>query len=674
MSISQLQIPPTVCPYKTNTLFYFISVPTKLLPSVVGSDKQSAESKGSKKEADAKQRDIKNFFAPKSAAAAATAAALETAQSHFQVEEDNATIFGAAGDDNTTRNIDPQPRVAWRSAPVPVSFAPTTTFSMPPSQAPRDERTRHAAPYVSFLPPPAVPAELSLVFSQLTDPPSHPPSLILTQALVTSQLTDPPSEPHTQEVPEPETEPARLPTDFLPKATANSNPPNRATSDPALFTIPDEGFEWGDTSVMDTGGGPDSGSKEKCTSSRADDDETLSAWGETPGETRPGFGSRGWGATQQFRDFAPAPVVGFDPATKPTQLVDHTVSSPCTKASEPTPEPTPVPQSRVTEPQVSPVPRPAQSHEEAEAEVASPQNRNALQTNQTQKPSGLGFSRVARCRVCFSKSVSAATAFGLADAAEASATPVRRVCVETGGVSYLSVLVAANAHHHNGGSHGNDANATARTQVSSQKTRRRQRARLFLPDEPFPLRCASAVATRKDEGSNTAATPSDGTAATRINSTVPPAKKSKTQNTCGVYSDVDGCYLTPLQCKGVWVGVRVEATNGAGLSHPPRTAYAIARTRTRKDILPLTVCPHGAIYSYQKGRLTPDCLSTRRDKLVPERTSYPCLFVHTARYTRTRKDVLPLPVCPHGAIYKTDTYFYNLRFRVSARRHGERGV
>ena len=79
----------------------------------------------------------------------------------------------------------------------------------------------------------------------------------------------------------------------------------------------------------------------------------------------------------------------------------------------------------------------------------------------------------------------------------------------------------------------------------------------------------------------------------------------------------------------------VEKAQVVSISHPPRSASLIAHTRTRRDVLPLTVqIDYGDCCPY---------------------------IVQYTRYTRTRRDVLPLTVCPYIAICKTDISFYNLR-------------
>jgi hypothetical protein len=68
----------------------------------------------------------------------------------------------------------------------------------------------------------------------------------------------------------------------------------------------------------------------------------------------------------------------------------------------------------------------------------------------------------------------------------------------------------------------------------------------------------------------------------------------------------------------------VEKAQVVSISHPPRSASLIAHTRTRRDVLPLTVqIDYGDCCPY---------------------------IVQYTRYTRTRRDVLPLTVCPYIAI------------------------
>jgi hypothetical protein len=110
----------------------------------------------------------------------------------------------------------------------------------------------------------------------------------------------------------------------------------------------------------------------------------------------------------------------------------------------------------------------------------------------------LGFGRVAVCRACGAKSVSTATALALPDAAEASATPARRVAFslrngdgtkaragQLDGPAYLAALARANAMRD-----GTDENRSSSVVC--------RRARLFQPGEPFPLRCASEAPVRPD--------------------------------------------------------------------------------------------------------------------------------------------------------------------------------
>ena len=534
----------------------------KLQPSVgnvdrgeQGDPKQAGKSNNKKeKEPDTKQRDIKNFFkattstSSVSTKAATTKAALECGGEGFGVVGIDATKDDVSMDATKSDvRVDAPPAgeksAPWQSAPMPVSFVQSAPQSMPPptSQAPRDDRAKRSAA-----------VSLPLVMSQLTDPPSAPPFV----TLAASRLTDPPSATHTQEVQEmasahhetPEVStlhgtPSRAVSAVQPasKMTGAYSRKEKtpATSRPLpadLAEIPDEVFEWGAVDEVS-----DDKHETHTNTQALSDGEFLSVWGGTPGTQE--FGARGCGATQQFRNFAPAPEIFREALPEPLPVRKQ-------------PSSVLVPEPGVLEPRMSP--------EEPEDRVFTKQKTPQAVTHNAPKqvierkpniqgkPFGLGFGAVATCGSCLSKSVSTATAFEMSDAIEASATPIRRVCTGTGNVSYLSVLVEANERQTRPNS----------MRVSSKKLTHVQ-ARLLYQNEPFPLRCAKTVSGGTNDGITQ-----------NTSSLIPPplgVTPEETLNPAGVWSTNDGCYFTPLRCKGRWVGARVEATN-------PADAFAMVET------------------------------------------------------------------------------------------------
>jgi Fanconi anemia group J protein len=489
--------------------------PAKLLPSV-GAEKDAKERDGGggkvggkpkdSKEAaaDARQRDIKRFFQP----AAAATDALET---RAEVTALSAPAAPAAPPVEQSVRKSPAPVAAppprWRSAPVPAVFAP-------PRPAP--------------------------------DP------------LVTSQLTDPPSATRTREVTE--TAPAASPSPGIAKSFRDGCADGHLDENPGFGFASARGLElteeltedifvWGD----DAGTVGTSPKKKRKKSHRlrsaatpedpptnADPDE-LSVWGETPGTQ--GFGARGWGATQQFRNFAPAP----DPV--PETNAPDPVPETKPDGAEPETEPSPAP-ARVELP-TNAKRRAAETVATTDAFFSAADNRSSSSSEHLPasllRPRGLGFGRVAVCRACGAKSVSTATALALPDAAEASATPARRVALGTrdgtrDGPAYLAALARANAEENRPVCH---------------------RARLFQPGEPFPLRCASAVRVRSPQNSPRNGPVARGDADAPAMPAMPLSPEARGRADLGAWSRADGCYFVPLRCGARWVGARVEATDGA---------------------------------------------------------------------------------------------------------------
>lgn len=262
------------------------------------------------------------------------------------------------------------------------------------------------------------------------------------------------------------------------------------------------------------------------------DADELSVWGETP-DTQ-GFGARGWGATQQFRNFAPAPDSVLE-----TNAPGPSGAKPDRAEPSPETEPSPAP-ARVS------LPTNASATDDDDASAASKQHKPHASLR---RPRGLGFGRVAVCSACGAKSVSTATALALPDAAEASATPARRVALGThpdgtrDGPAYLAALARANAEE-------------TQTRLGCH------RARLFQPGEPFPLRCASAVRVRSPRN-NLAGPVARGDADAPAMPAMPLSPEARGRADLGAWSRADGCYFVPLRCGARWVGARVEATDGA---------------------------------------------------------------------------------------------------------------
>ena len=545
----------------------------KLLPSV-GADKDAKERDGGggkpggkPKEskdaaADAKQRDIKRFFQPAATAAAADAAAapaaLETRAVRFEVEEERETRAEVAVHSAPSQPAAPPvAKPAWRSAPTPAPHAPPAPVAAPPQPPAPPPRWRSAPVPRVFEPARA----------------AHDP-------LVTSQLTDPPSATHTQEVPEtaPEVPSGAAPLCSFPPAPGPGSA-RAALPDVAAMELTEDIFAWGDDASSpgrsrrksEGAKSEDAGTLGDHLSEDADADE-LSVWGETPGTQ--GFGARGWGATQQFRNFAPAPAPApeanapFPDNNKKGPVEDPEVDP----EADPTPAPafTPIP----PPPRASPaVPEKRRRAAEPSATTDASADAKTSRWLPARRPRGLGFGRVAVCAACGAKSVSTATALALPDAAEASATPARRVAFSFSsrngdgtegtrtrtragpldGPAYLAALAIANASLMRDG-----------TFPGKNVCRR---ARLFQPGEPFPLRCASAVPVTDADVPDV---PSRGKTSfplfreSRAASDVPlPPPVTADDVVHGSWSRADGCYFVPLRCGVRWVGARVEATDGA---------------------------------------------------------------------------------------------------------------
>jgi hypothetical protein len=128
------------------------------------------------------------------------------------------------------------------------------------------------------------------------------------------------------------------------------------------------------------------------------DADELSVWGETP-DTQ-GFGARGWGATQQFRNFAPAPD-----SVPETKVPGPSGTKPDRAEPSPEKEPSHAP-ARVS------LPTNASATDDDDASAASKQHKPHASLR---RPRGLGFGRVAVCSACGAKSVSTATARGARD-------------------------------------------------------------------------------------------------------------------------------------------------------------------------------------------------------------------------------------------------------------------
>ena len=93
-------------------------------------------------------------------------------------------------------------------------------------------------------------------------------------------------------------------------------------------------------------------------------------------------------------------------------------------------------------------------------------------------------------------------------------------------------------------------------------------------------------------------------------------------------------------------------------------AGAMAHVWTPADICVVSVsCVAGLVMSWSsmnlRGLVRPFTKSLRL--FTHTRTTRDCylrLFVHTSRYTRTRREHYLWTVCPYITIYKTDTFFY----------------
>ena len=480
----------------------------KLLPSV-GGEKDAKERDGSggkavskpkdakdNKETDAKQRDIKRFFQP--APAADSADTLETrAKGTAPPLPSLPGAPAAAPAETPARKTAPMPAPAprWRSAPVPSLFEPR--------------------------------------------PASDP--------LVTSQLTDPLSATHEREIPETAPPVPSGDAPLLPPASAGPGSARAAVPELVAMELTEDVFAWGDDAVARTSPkGERAAEKTQGEDLDADADD-LSAWGETPGTQ--GFGARGWGATQQFRNFAPAP----DSAPEANARMDASAGAfpnPHPEADNPEADPG-VRRGPARERRADETTR-ATTDASASVADAAASRRARLSDRNPRRPRGLGFGSVAVCRACGAESVTTATALSLPGAAEVSATPARCVALDGfrdgtrtsrragDGLAYLAALARANAER----GVTNDARAS-------------RRARLFQPGEPFPLRCASAVPA--------SAVPSArGDDLDAPSAPAMPAMPGA--GDLGAWSRADGCYFVPLRCGARWVGARVEATNGAAVA------------------------------------------------------------------------------------------------------------
>ena len=248
--------------------------------------------------------------------------------------------------------------------------------------------------------------------------------------------------------------------------------------------------------------------------------------GRNPGHAR--VRRAGWGATQQFRNFAPA----LDPVRKRARRV-RPVAKP--DRAEPSPE---------TEP--SPAP----------ARVASDgrlrHRRRRLETTQTPRvsppPARLGFGRVAVAARAVPSRCRRRRRWRLPDAAEASRAARARGAgpTQTGpatGPRILAALARANAEE-------------TQTRLGCH------RARLFQPGEPFPLRCASAVRVRSPKNKLAGPVARGDAAPPRC-----PRCRSHPRRADGPTWARGRARTGATSCRCAaargWVGARVEATDGA---------------------------------------------------------------------------------------------------------------
>ena len=485
----------------------------KLLPSV-GGEKDAKERDGSggkavskpkdakdNKETDAKQRDIKRFFQP--APAADSADTLETrAKGTAPPLPSLPGAPAAAPAETPARKTAPMPAPAprWRSAPVPSLFEPR--------------------------------------------PASDP--------LVTSQLTDPLSATHEREIPETAPPVPSGDAPLLPPASAGPGSARAAVPELVAMELTEDVFAWGDDAVARTSPKGERAAEKTQGEDLDVDADDLSAWGETPGTQ--GFGARGWGATQQFRNFAPAP----DSAPEANARMDASAGAfpnPHPEADNPEADPG-VRRGPARERRADETTR-ATTDASASVADAAASRRARLSDRNPRRPRGLGFGSVAVCRACGAESVTTATALSLPGAAEVSATPARCVALDGfrdgtrtsrragDGLAYLAALARANAER----GVTNDARAS-------------RRARLFQPGEPFPLRCASAVPASAVPASAVPSARGDDLDAP----SAPAMPAMPGAGDLGAWSRADGCYFVPLRCGARWVGARVEATNGAAVA------------------------------------------------------------------------------------------------------------
>jgi Fanconi anemia group J protein len=405
------------------------SLRAKLLPSVGGSggtsetrDPGDVESKRGAGKASGKENNaanqsfsIKKFFQP---APLAATAAPETRSVRFARESE--TNEGETVSIHDTVSIEPganarSGRSRWRSAPIPRALSPS----------PLEEVLERAVAPPSALPDPAPgPAPVPFAFERMGRLREVAPEL----PLVTSPVADLPSPAHAREAPAPVPEPA--PGFGRARATPRERSPDLTAE------LTEDVFAWGDADDAAREEAPVQDDVEES----VDDAELFGVWGETPG-TQGFFGARGWGATQQFRNFAPAPE-----KRKPLAASKRDADP---RNQDPTPPPMFDPTPLV----------------------------------------GSGFGLAVACRWCGSPSVASA--------------PVRRVAVrpETGAATYLAYLAAANETETalaTGSGNVRRPSAGGSSPPSSPSPREGMEtsgARLYLPGEPFPFGCARAVET-----------------------------------------------------------------------------------------------------------------------------------------------------------------------------------
>ena len=396
----------------------------------------------------------------------------------------------------------PPPR--WRSAPVPAVFAP-------PRPAP--------------------------------DP------------LVTSQLTDPPSTTRTREVTEtaPAASPGKAKSGDASDGHPDENPGFASARGLELaMELTEDIFVWGDDA--ETVGTSPKKNSHRLRSADYDpedppttgpDADELSVWGETP-DTQ-GFGARGWGATQQFRNFAPA----LDPVPE-TNAPGPSGAKPDRAEPSPETEPSPAP-ARVSLP----------TDASATDDDASKQHKPHASLR---RPRGLGFGRVAVCSAAVPSRCRRRRRWR-SPTPRRPATPARRVAPGPAdgtrdGPAYLAALARANAEE-------------TQTRLGCH------RARLFQPGEPFPLRCASAVRVRSPK--NKLAGPvARGDADAPAMPAMPLSPEARGRADLGAWSRADGAISRRAAARGVCVWV--EATDGARprSSRRPPSSLTFRRRRAAR--------------------------------------------------------------------------------------------